>query len=133
MAQPIAWPSFELAVAVHSELLTIHGGRRGIRDAGLLSAAIARPRNLAQYGNRDLAELAASYAYALVRNHPFTDANTPTAAVLSQCFLKLNGVDLQASDAELAIAFLDLANGELSEEDLADWFREHLLSGQIRR
>lgn len=126
MARREIWLSFELAVAVHAEQLAAHGGRKGLRDPGLLSAAIARPRNLAQYGRHGLAELAASYAYGLVRNHCFADANTPTAAVLSECFLRLNGAALRASDAELAVAFLELADGSLSEEELTDWFDEHL-------
>ena len=126
MAQPQIWLGFELAVAVHAEQLAIHGGRKGVRDPGLLSAAIARPRNLAQYGTRDLADLAAGYAYGIVRNHAFLDGNAGTAALLSEFFLTMNGASLTASDAELAVAFLELADGELSEEDLADWFREHL-------
>lgn len=126
MLQAERWLSFELAVAVHAEQLATYGGRTGVRDPGLLSAAIARPRNLAQYGASDLAEFAAGYAYGIVRNHAFVANNAGTAAVLSEMFLAMNGAALNASDAELAVAFLDLADGELSEDELTDWFREHL-------
>ncbi len=113
----------------HREQLTQHGGGEGVRDAGLLESAMARPRHLAAYGTPDAAALAASYAYGIARNHPFVDGNKRTAAVVSETFLALNGRRLGASDAELVVAFLALAAGELGEEALADWFREHLLPG----
>ncbi|HYN46119.1 MAG TPA: type II toxin-antitoxin system death-on-curing family toxin, partial [Allosphingosinicella sp.] len=78
------------------------------------------------YGAPDLADLAAAYAYGIARNHPFVDGNKRTAAVVSETFLMLNGHRLAAGDAELVVAFLALAAGELSEAEMADWFREHL-------
>ena len=74
----------------------------------------------------DAADLAASYAYGIARNHPFVDGNKRTAAVISETFLVLNGYSLNATDAELVVATLTLAAGELSEVELADWFRMHL-------
>ena len=85
-----------------------------------------RPRHLAEYGEPDAAALAAAYAYGLARNHPFVDGNKRTAAVVSETFLMLNGWRLTASDAELVVAIVALAAGELSEGELADWFRQHL-------
>lgn len=113
-------------MAAHAEQLAEHGGGDGVRDAGLLDSAMARPQNLALYGNPDIAELAASYAYGIARNHPFVDGNKRTAAVVSETFLVLNGGTLRANDAELVVAFLALAAGELSEDELTAWFREHL-------
>ena len=72
------------------------------------------------------AGLAAAYAFGIARNHPFVDGNKRTAAVVSETFLMLNGYALGASDAEVVVAFVALAAGELSEEELADWFRQHL-------
>ena len=92
----------------------------------LLDSAMARPQNLLAYGEPDAAALAAAYAYGIARNHPFVDGNKRTAAVVSETFLMLNGYALNASDAELVVAFLALAAGDLSEEELADWFRGHL-------
>lgn len=71
-------------------------------------------------------QLAAAYAFGLARNHPFVEGNKRTAAVVSETFLALNGHRLDVSDAELVVAFLALAAGELSEDELADWFRSHL-------
>ena len=113
-------------MAAHAEQLAEHGGGEGVRDMGLLESAMARPQNLAAYGEPDATGLAAAYAYGIARNHPFVDGNKRTAAVVAETFLTLNGYRLEASDAELVVAFLALAAGELSEEEMADWFRSHL-------
>jgi death on curing protein len=126
MAQRWIWVTQAVAIVAHAEQLAEHGGGEGVRDLGLLESAMARPRNLAQYGELDIAELAASYAFGIARNHPFVDGNKRTAAVVSETFLVLNGGSLLASDAELVVAFVALAAGELSEEELTNWFREHL-------
>ena len=127
MARKWVWIATEVALAAHAEQLTEHGGGDGIRDAGILDSAMARPRNLADYGEPDVADLAAAYAYGVARNHPFVDGNKRTAAVISETFLMLNGQALQATDAQLVVAFVALAAGELSEVELADWFRQHLV------
>ena len=126
MTRKWVWIATEVALAAHAEELAEHGGGDGIRDAGMLDSAMARPQNLAQYGDPDAAALAAAYAYGIARNHPFTDGNKRTAAVVSETFLMLNGYALGATDAELVVAFVALAAGELSEDELADWFRQHL-------
>ena len=127
MAGSWIWVATEVAVAAHAEQLAEHGGGEGVRDAGALASAMARPVNLAGYGEPDAAALAAAYAFGIARNHPFVDGNKRTAAVASETFLVLNGRSLQASDAEVVVAFLALAAGELSEEEMADWFRQRLL------
>ena len=118
--------ALEVALAAHAEQLAEHGGGEGVRDHRLLESAMARPQNLAAYGEPDAAALAAAYAFGIARNHPFIDGNKRTAAVVSETFLVLNGFALTASDAELVVAFLALAAGELSEDETADWFRAHL-------
>lgn len=125
-AEDWIWIGVEVAIAAHAEQLAEHGGSEGVRDSALLESAMARPRNLAAYGDPDAAALAGAYAYGIARNHPFVDGNKRTAAVVSETFLVLNGYRLTASDAELVVAFLALAAGEFSEEEIADWFRERL-------
>ncbi len=127
MAQDWIWVAVAVAQAAHLEQLAEHGGGEGVRDARLLESAMARLQNLLAYGDPDAAALAAAYAYGIARNHPFTDGNKRTAAVVSETFLVLNGYTLNATDAELVVAFLALAAGELTEEELADWFRVHLV------
>lgn len=123
------WIAAEVAMQAHREQLAEHGGGEGVRDARLLESAVARPRNLAAYEEPDAAALAAAYAYGIARNHPFVDGNKRTAAVVSEAFLMLNGYALEASDAEIVVAFLSLAAGELSEDELGDWFRTRLVQG----
>ncbi len=121
------WLTTPTAMAAHNEQLAEHGGSAGVRDAGLVHSAMARPQNLLAYGDPDAASLAAAYAYGLARNHAFIDGNKRTAAVVSETFLTLNGYRLLASDAEVVVTFLALAAGELSEDDLAGWFRTHIV------
>jgi len=126
MGQAWLWISVAVAEAIHAEQLAQHRGGEGVRDPGLLASAMARPLQLAAYEDPDAARLAAAYAHGIARNHPFVDGNKRTAAVVSETFLMLNGYVLDASDAELVVAMQALAAGELSEAELADWFRGNL-------
>jgi death-on-curing protein len=120
------WVLRKVVILAHAEQIAEHGGASGIRDEGLLESALARPENLAAYGEPDIAELAASYAFGLARNHPFVDGNKRTAFVTAGTFLIINGYHLGASEAEAAVIFLDLASGAISEEELAVWFRSSI-------
>jgi death-on-curing protein len=120
------WLEPAVLLAVHDEQLLEHGGAPGLRDAGLLESALARPRHLASYGDPDAAALAAAYGFGLARNHPFTDGNKRTSFVAVELFLAMNALQLTASDADCVLTMLALAGGQLSEEGLADWLRQHL-------
>ncbi len=120
------WVQIEVALAVHDRQLAEHGGGVGLRDAGLLESALARPQNQWAYGADDLCALAAAYAFGIARNHPFVDGNKRTAWVLARLFLALNAVTIVFDAADAIRTVLALAAGELSEDDLADWFRTHL-------
>jgi len=124
----IVWLLEEAVRAIHSRQISEHGGRPGIRDEGLLLSALARPQNLAAYGDPppDLAALAASYAYGIARNHPFIDGNKRVALVAARTFLLINGGDLVASQEQKYVTFLRLAEGGLSEDELAGWIRRCL-------
>ncbi|HKR21289.1 MAG TPA: type II toxin-antitoxin system death-on-curing family toxin, partial [Pyrinomonadaceae bacterium] len=74
----------------------------------------------------DLASLAAAYAYGIARNHPYVDGNKRTALVAARTFLILNGVDLEATQDDKVLTFLNLAEGAISEEELADWIRKRI-------
>jgi death-on-curing protein len=126
MARDWVWIDAETARATHAEQIAEHGGPAGVRDDAGLESAMARARNLVAYGEPDAAALAAAYAYGIARDHPFADGNKRTAAVVSETFLMLNGYALGASDAELVVAFLALAAGEMSEAELGDWFRGNI-------
>jgi len=126
----IIWISRELALAIHDRQLAEHGGGSGVRDAGLLDSALARPQQRYAYGDPppDLADLAAALAFGLARNHPFVDGNKRTAAVACEVFLVLNDASLDATDVELYPVYLGLAEGHLDEAAFADWLRPHLRS-----
>ena len=119
------WVATAVAEAAHREQLAEHGGGEGTRDAGALESTMARPRQRFAYEDPDACALAAAYAFGIARNHPFVDGNKRTAAVVSETFLMLNGWQLTASDAELVVAIVALAAGELTEPDLTHWFRDH--------
>ena len=120
------WLSLSDALAIHDEQLAEHGGASGVRDTGLLESAIARPLNRASYGDPDIAELAAVYAFSIVRNHPFVDGNKRTGYVLLETFLELNGASFPVTDAEAVIAILQLAAGDTSEEEFIEWVRANV-------
>lgn len=124
------WIRTDAVFAIHRRQLSEHGGAEGVRDAGLLESALARPRHLAASGDPapDHATLAAACAFGIARDHPFVDGNKRTAFVVCRTYLILNGLNLEASREEKYATFLSLAEGELSEEALATWIREHLES-----
>lgn len=122
----IVWVSREVVEAVHDRQLAEHGGGTGVRDAGLLESALARPQNQFHYGETDLAAVAAAYAFGIARNHPFIDGNKRTAWVAARLFLRLNEVALEFDKAEATVMMQQLAAGELEEETVAAWFRDRI-------
>ena len=112
--------------AIHDAQLAEHGGLAGVRDAGMLASALARPTNVALYGDPDVAALAAAYGYGISRNHAFIDGNKRTGFVAAELFCALNGYELIANDAECVLTMLAVAAGEITEEAFADWLRAHL-------
>lgn len=123
--QTWVWIDAAVIRVVHEEQLAEHGGGSGVRDAGLLESALARPLQLAAYGSPDIAALAAAYGYGLAKNHPFIDGNKRTAFVAVELFLALNGHLLTADDAACVITMLRVAGGEMDEESFAAWIRSH--------
>ncbi len=117
------WLSRQLILAIHDEQLAEHGGALGIRDEGLLESALARPLNRAGYADPDMAELAALYAIALARNHPFIDGNKRTAFAALFMFLALNGMEFEPPEVDATITMLRLASGDLSDDEFTAWVR----------
>lgn len=118
------WVDRLVVEAVHADLIREHGGVPGLRDKNGLEAALARPRQRLSYRpTADLAELAAACGYGLASGHPFHDGNKRVAFVTMAVFLELNGVVLDAPEAEVVTMMLSLAAGELNEEELANWLR----------
>jgi death-on-curing protein len=120
VAEPV-WIEFDVVLAIHDEQLAEHGGQTGVRDPGLLESALGRPRNQFAYGEPSITRLAASCAFGISRNHPFLDGNKRTSLVVAELFLELNDYGLTASDVQCVTTFLQLAAGDLTEEQLAEW------------
>jgi death-on-curing protein len=120
------WIDADIAHAIHDRQIAEHGGGTGVRDAGLLDSALARPRNLAAYGTPDAADLAAAYAFGVARNHPFVDGNKRTAWVVARLFLADNGYRLRATAIDAIRTMEALAAGTIDEAALATWFRDRI-------
>lgn len=121
-----AWLDERDARTIHERLLLLHGGPAGVRDAHLLQSALARPQQIAAYGdNPDVADLAAAYTAGIVSNHPFVDGNKRVGFVLGILFLELNGMRFTASEEAAAQAVIDLAAGTTDMGGYASFLREH--------
>lgn len=119
------WIDRHALLLLHSESLAEHGGGEGLRDAGLLESALARPKNLAAYGQPDFADLAASCGLGVAKNHPFIDGNKRAAFLAVGLFLYLNGYRLKATQADATLVMLAVASGDISEAEFAAWIRTH--------
>jgi death-on-curing protein len=122
----IDWLTTADVLAIHDQLIAEHGGADGIRDINLLASALARPQQLFAYGDSepDMAALAAAYAFGIAKNHAFVDGNKRTSAVVTEAFLRLNGLSLTATDIEMVQTWSDLGAGLVTEPDLIDWLRQ---------
>lgn len=122
------WLRTDAVLAMHKRQIAEHGGGDGVRDLGLLESALVRPQNIAaDEPEADIARLAAAYAFGIAKNHPFVDGNKRTSLVACRTFLILNGYQLDASPTDKYLTFLSLAEGTLSEEELAEWLRERIV------
>jgi len=125
MNEPI-WVSREDIEFIHEQMIEIGGGAFGLREADLLESALARPQNQHAYGEDDLFHLAASYAEAISRNHPFVDGNKRTAFATADLFLFENGYQLnKAINHEHADMMERLGQGLIGREDAAEHLRQH--------
>jgi death-on-curing protein len=119
----IRWVTKSVVLAIHEQQIAEHGGTQGIRDIGLLESALARPQNLTAYGEPDLAGMAAAYAFGIARDHPFLDGNKRTSYVATLVFLRLNGLDTSSDEATRLQIWMNLAAGDLTEDQLGEWLR----------
>lgn len=123
------WLTRAAVTAIHGDQLREHGGPAGLRDDNGLEAALARPRNRWAYGDSlDLTALAAAYGFGLVRAHAFNDGNKRTAFLAAYTFLGLNGLELDAGEAEVVAVMLELAEGTIDEDAFASWLRRWTVS-----
>lgn len=119
------WLTRVVVDAIQNDQLREHGGLPGVRDENVLESALARPQQKWHYSEKtDIATLAAAYGFGLVRSHPYRDGNKRIGFLAIVTFLGLNGHDLRATDADVLTEILALADGRVSEDELADWIQQ---------
>ncbi len=122
MKEP-AWLLRETVVALQEQLLAAFGGATGVRDQGLRDSALARPENRFAYGSPTVFDLAAAYAFGLVKNHPFVDGNKRIGFAAAVVFLEANGYRFDADEADAVVRTLALAAGAMTESKYSDWLK----------
>ena len=125
MTEEPEWLTAEDVIDAHARQLRIFGGATGIRDEGGLESALSRPVNKWRYESLELPELAAAYAFGIVRNHPFVDGNKRAGFMAMVGFLILNGVDFAPDPVEATAIILALAANEIDETGLARWIKDN--------
>ncbi len=119
---------------VHRVALEMAGGPEGIRDLGLLESALMRPKNLYVYGERDIFQLAASYAEAIAQNHPFVDGNKRVAFEAAVLFLHDNGFDLLPDESGRHASIMEkVAQSALTRKEVSEYFKKHSRSQKAQK
>lgn len=125
------WVDRRALVLLQGETLAEHGGLPGLRDDGALDASLARPRHLHAFEpESDLPRLAAAYGFGIVRNRPFNDGNKRAGFLAIGLFLARNGRELTAEPMEAIAVILRLAEGKMTELELASWIRDNSARAQ---
>jgi death-on-curing protein len=120
------WLDKDFVLWLHERAVERTGGSQGVRDEALLDSALSRPQNAYFYENANIFELAAIYAEGISGNHPFVDGNKRTAFAAAGLFLEDNGYRLMSeTDNEQETLFLRLADGKVSSQELAEWYRQN--------
>lgn len=120
----------QIVLEFHSKLIDRFGGSHGLRDEGGLESALAAAENRYSYEEADVATCAATYAYHLSKAHAFIDGNKRIAAAVAELFLEFNGWHLPVSDDELEELYLKIADGQLSRENVEQFFAERIVMVQ---
>lgn len=124
------WVDERLALAIHERSIMLHGGAAGVRDAGLLQSALARPLQIAACGEAaDVIDLATAYTAGIIRNHPFVDGNKRAGFVVGILFFELNGLRFTASEEVATQAVMGLAAGTLDEAGYGAFLRGNVVRG----
>lgn len=117
----------EDVLLLHHLSIEKSGGSHGLRDAGLLDAAVHRPQ--ATFAGEDLYptlfDKAGALCHSLIKNHAFVDGNKRTSLLSAMTFLELNGYVFECSQEELVAFGLKIDNENVSPEGIAAWLSSH--------
>ncbi|MCE0498396.1 MAG: type II toxin-antitoxin system death-on-curing family toxin [Methylacidiphilales bacterium] len=114
----------ESVFKLHAVSLRRFGGSEGVRDLNLIESALGAAMNTYHYGNGDVFDIAASYAFHLAQAQAFLDGNKRTAVVTALVFLEINGIMKTPDDARLYDAMIAIAERRLDKAGLAEIFRQ---------
>lgn len=114
-------------IYLHRQIVQISGGSYGLRDEGLLESAVYRPQ--ATFGGHefypDLFSKVAALGFSLIKNHPFIDANKRVGFEAMRLMLRLNGFDLRASEDDKFNFVMEIAKGNLTEQQIAERLKKY--------
>ena len=120
------WLSTPLLLRLHERVLAASGGTGGVLSEALLDSALHRPQHRAEYEpGTDLFDLAASYAFGLIKDHPFLDGNKRTGVLAIRAFLFRNGSEFKPDDDDAVRMAVAVAMDEADEVALAAWIRRN--------
>ena len=122
----IIFLSVDDVLLLHADTIDIDGGSHGVRDHGLLDAAVAMSRQQfgGEYLHEDLPAMAAAYMFHIAQNHPFIDGNKRASVLSALTFLNVNGVQELPDQKDLDSITLQVAAGELDKYALTKWIRK---------
>ncbi len=126
--EEIIFLSVEDVLLLHRDTIDVDGGCHGVRDHGLLDAAVAMPRQQfdGAYLHKDIAAMAAAYLFHIAQNHPFVDGNKRAAVMSALAFLSANGVELTMVPSDLETITLKVAAGDMAKEKVTRWLRSQI-------
>jgi death-on-curing protein len=138
MSTHIEFLTLHEVLEIHANQIQLYGGSEGIRDQGLLEAALAQPESTfgGEYLHKDIFEMAAAYLYHLVKNHPFIDGNKRVGATSTVVFLSINGYELnpdldkpdfKTKQTEFQRFVLGIASGEIKKPEIARFLEENTI------
>lgn len=126
--EDITFLSVDDVLLLHTDTIDIDGGSHGVRDHGLLDAAVAMPRQQfgGKYLHEDVAAMAAAYMFHIAQNHPFIDGNKRAAVLSALAFLSVNGIQELPDPKDLESITFQVAAGELGKDVLTKWIRKNV-------
>jgi len=126
--EPVLLLTVEEVLAIHDDQIERYGGSAGVRDTNLLESAVNAVA--ASFGGErlhtGLVEMAGAYLYYLVKDHPFVDGNKRVGAGAASVFLKMNGIELNATEPEFGDLVLAVAQGKADQAVVGEFIRAHI-------
>ena len=124
---PPRFLTVDRVLQIHQDQIARYGGSLGVRDMGLLESAVAAPAMTfgGQFLNEGIFQMAATYLFGLVMNHPFIDGNKRVGTAAALAFLLLNGVKIREDEPAFADLVLAVATGQVDRAAVVEFLETH--------